>query len=153
MLNKTMDEFNELYGLERKPVDHDLSSMAGLIEDEIVELGNEVYFAYSVEPKPSPDPLKVIKEAIDIIYITAQQLRERGVDVDAALAEVHRSNMSKSLPIDSGVCEREYEIAEKRYPDVKVSHCNSGWLLKCGKTGKVIKPTTYSPAVITKDMY
>jgi NTP pyrophosphatase (non-canonical NTP hydrolase) len=154
MLNKTMDEFNELYGLERKPVDHDLESMVNLIVDEVDELLDDVHGDSPIE--------NVIKEAIDTIYITAQQLRERGVDLDAALAEVHRSNMSKCVEVGDGdkitteiLQNRELTVAKERYPSAMIVN-NYGlfnWIVKCADTGKVIKPTTYSPAVITKDMY
>lgn len=148
-----MDEFNDMYGLEVKPVDHDLTSMTGLIEDEVVELGNEVYEAHTIGPKDKVNTIAVIKESIDIIYITAQQLRERGVDVDAALAEVHRSNMSKSLDLfDPQLANMELIEAKKRYPDAELIPHSNKFIIKCTKTGKVVKPTTYSPANITIEM-
>lgn len=153
-LNKIADEFNRVYGIEIKKADHDLVSMVGLIEDEVVELGNEIYIEHTITPKSNPSIPHVIKEAIDCIYISMQQLRERGVDVDAALAEVHRSNMSKSIDIfEPDVAVNELLTAKKRYPSAELIPHESRFVIKCQKTGKIIKPATYSPAVITDKFY
>ena len=147
-LNKLADEFNAQYGLKQKPLDSDLTSMVGLIGDEWNELDMEI-LAYTDQINLN----NVVKEAIDTIYITMQQLRERGVDVDAALAEVHRSNMSKSLDIyDNTAAFKELDIARKRYPAAQLIPHGDKYILKCAESGKVIKPSCYSPAVITKQM-
>lgn len=88
-----------------------------------------------------------VKEAIDLIYITGQQLRERGVDLDAALNEVHRSNLSKK--VKHAQLDDELNIARKRYRLASYKICYGDYVLKDLSTGKVIKPTTYSKAVIT----
>jgi len=141
-LNKMFDEFNELYGLTKKPVNHDLNSMYKLISDEVEELSFDIDFDKGSDC--------IIKEAIDTIYITCQQLRERGVNVEAALAEVHRSNMSKQVLWSSS---SELETAKRRYPNAELVENGEILVMKCADTGKVIKPTTYSPAVITPEMW
>lgn len=148
MINKMFKEFNELYGLETKEIDHNLPAMHDLIEDERKELGDEIFDVQDGHYVSCED---VVKEAIDIIYITCQQLTERGVDVEAALNEVHRSNMSK-LPHEPEV-DNELEIAKIRYPSAYITSAGGWSVIKCRDTNKVIKPTTYSPAVITPDMW
>lgn len=144
-----MDEFNITYMLKDKELSFgNAKTMQHLIFDENIELLLELD-----EVKGELRKGNVVKEAIDCIYIAAQQLRLMGVDVDSALAEVHRSNMSKALPLDGSVkISDELEIARKRYPKAGVKEGQRKAVLICGDTNKVIKPTTYSAANITKEM-
>jgi phosphoribosyl-ATP pyrophosphohydrolase len=144
------DEFNELYGLDKKPLNHNLKAMRDLISEELIEVEGSLNTVNAgMDTKP-----ELVKELIDLVYITCQQMRERGVDIDAALSEVHRSNMSKALPeLSIADLTKEIEIAKKRYPNARVFDVGEKEVLKCTETNKVIKPTTYSPAVITPDMY
>lgn len=150
-LNKIADDFNTSYMLKDKELGKtSIATMQGLIFDETQELLLEV-----VELSKGKESAKTnaVKEAIDCIYIAAQQLRLMGVDIDSALKEVHRSNMSKALPLDGSVSiDKELEIARERYPNAGVKHGQRKAVLICGDTNKVIKPTTYSPAVITKEI-
>ncbi len=148
MLNNIMDDFNASYMIKDKRLcTANIKTMEGLITDEVHELAGEVHVpGFCNAPN-------AVKEAIDIIYIAAQQLRLMGVDVDAALAEVHRSNMSKALPLDGSVkLSDELEIARRRYPQAGIKEGQRKAVLMCGETNKVIKPTTYSKAVITPQM-
>lgn len=160
-LNKIFTEFNSMYGLNHFPIDKaNLEPMCKLIQDEVTELHEEVYIVEesnegydACETRVHPDLIRVVKEAIDNIYITGQQLTERNIDVDACLAEVHRSNMSKRVHIDD--IDRELEIAQERYPNIMTAVCSDNpeyVVMKCADTGKVIKPSTYSAAVITLEM-
>lgn len=146
MLNKIMDDFNTSYLLKDKALNRENAKvMQGLVFDETQELLLELSKGF--------DTNAVVKETIDTIYIAAQQLRLMGVDVDAALAEVHRSNMSKALPLDGSVkLSDELEIARRRYPQAGIKEGQRKAVLMCGETNKVIKPTTYSKAVITPQM-
>lgn len=145
MFNELMDEFNALYGIENLPIYVNQVHMVSMINDEVVELKEEIF----------RDSKDYIKEAIDVLYITAQQLRMRGVDVDAAFKEVHRSNMSKALV--TGTIEEadaELDIAQLRYPHAAIVPSTDclHLVLRDLHSGKVIRPTTYSPAVISDDM-
>ena len=143
-LNKIFDEFNNLYGIKTKDIQHDQESMCSLIDDEFSEMLDETI-------SRQVNHHDFVKEAIDLVYITCQQLRERGVNLDSALGEVHRSNMSKSVEASNVV--EQLEIARERYPHAMdtTNDCEV-FVLKCEKTGKVIRPTTYSPTVITNEM-
>ena len=139
-LNKIFDQFNEMYGLETKPLNSNLFGMSRLIREEL----NEFWF----EVNGDVNEANVVKEALDVVYITLQQLRERGVDLDAGLAELHRSNTSKTVSSES--VGDELGVALLRYPDAKWVQLSDGrCVVGCQESGKVIKPTTYSPAVIT----
>ena len=145
-LNTMMNEFNGLYSLKQLPISDKQSEMVQLIEEELIELKEEIGVT---------EPENYIKEAIDIIYVTAQQLRMHGVDIDAALNEVHRSNMSKRIIADS-IEDAKVELyrAQDRYPNAAITLTHDCQLTLCDLgTGKIIKPTTYSPAVITKEMF
>lgn len=82
-----------------------------LIEEEFTELYFELIPAVEVE--------RVAQEAADLVYVIYGMALEFGIDLDAVIAEVHRSNMTKISP-DGTV---------KRRDD-----------------GKILKPATYSPA-------
>lgn len=148
-----MDEFHTAYMLKDKKMgNNEVITMHNLISDEVKELKQEVVKLVATVNFEDNRP-DIVKEAIDTIYIAAQQLRLMGVDVDAALAEVHRSNMSKTLPLDGSVkLSDELEIARKRYPKAGIKEGQRKAVLICGDTNKVIKPTTYSQAVITPKM-
>jgi len=146
--NKTMDEFNTTYMIKDKKFNSgNLNTMGDLIGDELVEFDGEFENLPIVKEN-------FVKEAIDILYITSQQLRLMGVDVDAAFAEVHRSNMSKALPLDGSInVQKELEKVRERYPNAGVKEGQRYAVLICGDTQKVIKPEgCYSPAIITKEM-
>lgn len=142
-----MDDFMQAYLLKGQEFElRNLRDMCSLIDDEMDELLIEVETV-------KLNKANVVKETIDIIYVATQRLRRMGVDVDAALNEVHRSNMSKALPLDGSVSvEEELGIARKRYPNAGVKYGQRVAVLICGNTSKVIKPTTYSPAVITSQI-
>lgn len=147
-----MDDFMTAYMLKNVPFDFaSLHSLFKLAEDEMIELKDELkIFAggNTIDNRPN-----IVKESIDVIYVLSQRLRRMGVDVDAALAEVHRSNMSKALPLDGSVkLSDELEVARKRYPQAGIKEGQRKAVLICGETNKVIKPTTYSPAVITQQI-
>lgn len=138
-LNKIMDEFNALYSIRPQTINSNQQIMVNLVRDELEELQGEV----------DVNNEDFVKEAIDLIYITAQQLRQRGVDVDAALAEVHRSNLSKRIHLDDfNHVSHELDTARERYPDATLvgSDDPNYGVLKCASSNKVIKPTTYTPA-------
>jgi phosphoribosyl-ATP pyrophosphohydrolase len=152
-MNKMFDEFMFTYRI--KPlVMHmpNLGASAKLIDDELNELIDELSYEDGT-PKPieEVDKSAAIKEMADIIYITAQRMRAMGVDVDAVMAEVHRSNMSKTVPLKDA--DKELEIARQRYPNVYKEEGQRYVVLRCADTGKVVKPSCYSPAVISEEMY
>lgn len=73
-------------------------------------------FHDEVTDHPNPNELK---ELLDLIWVAVGYGHSRGYDMDAAWAELTRSNMSK---------------------------CVDGKVIKDPVTKKVLKPDTYSPA-------
>ncbi|MGO1190316.1 hypothetical protein [Vibrio casei] len=187
-LNHYLDEFNATF-LVKKPS----SDPVKLINDELEEMLNEKEYTANH-----------LKEAIDIIYITANQMRAMGYDIDehvkialadkcdgttmiisamvhglrtylsaqkmadviastieycerlgydweSAFLEVHRSNTSKVVSRKDAI--GELSIAKDRYPNAHIVELQQYFLLKCGDTGKIIKPTCYSAAVIQVEWY
>lgn len=133
MLTKMMKEFNDTYHvtpIKREDLKHTLT----LIQEEVYELSQDILNEQSLQT--------IVKEMIDVIYVTAQQLSALGVDADVQLKAVHRSNMSKLVTKDH---EKELEIAKMRYPNAVVVWDS---VLQDSVTGKVIKPTTYNAADI-----
>lgn len=148
-LNKMFDAFNAQYGIETKLLDHNLDGMVQIVGSEFDEWTEEITEPLFGSRGFIPEPENFVKEGLDVIYAMTQQLRERGVDIDAGLAEVHRSNMSKV--VEDGCLEGEIETAKKRYPDVIAQPISEGrYVLKSPSQGKVVKPTCYSSAVITE---
>lgn len=153
-LNQMMDDFMGVYQVEHTAFDGKNSrDMLSLIADEMVELEQELYNgSYNPLGDSVINKGDVVKETIDVLYVAAQRLRRMGVDVDAALAEVHSSNMSKSVPIDKLV--EETELARERYPHVVgVQTSDTTGVLRDTDTGKVVKPTTYTAAVIEEGVH
>lgn len=166
-MNETekFQQFNNLYGLARKELTHEqVLISAKLIIQEVVEFVEEFYELAAIETDMNgdidivtgnkieqPNLHNAFKEMEDIRYITGQQMTELGGDVSAIGDEVHRSNMSKS--VSAGDVVRELEIARERYPAaIDTTQDCEVFVLKCSETGKVIKPTIYSAAVITDSM-
>jgi predicted HAD superfamily Cof-like phosphohydrolase len=162
---KKFQQFNNLYGLTRKQLTHEKAlNTAKLIMQEVVEFVEEFYEMSAIETDmvggidfvlgnkiEKPNLNNAFKELEDVRYITGQQMTELGGDVSAIGDEVHRSNMSKS--ISAGDVVREIEIARARYPSaIDTTQDCEVFVLKCSETGKVIKPTIYSAAVITDAM-
>lgn len=152
MLNNMMDEFMTTYLMKGVVFSgRNVHNMYNLALDEMAELQAEV--GSFVEDAAAANQDAIVKESLDVVYVLTQRLRRMGVDVDAALAEVHRSNMSKALPLDGSVkLSNELEIARRRYPYAGIKEGQRKAVLMCGETNKVIKPTTYSEAVITPQM-
>ena len=151
-LNKMMNEFNELYSVE--PIEFTMGNInqtLGLIDDELAEAFGEAKIKWIDRPIEEVNLHNLAKELTDILYITSQRMLTHGMDVDALLAEVHRSNMSKQVPIDQSVT--ELTLAKERYPEAIYSLVSGDQGVLTDKaTGKVIKPSCYSAAVITDEM-
>lgn len=180
-LNQMFDEFNATYRIKEP------GNTSKLIKDELLEMLAEI-----------PTSPEHAKECADTIYISLQQLRAKGVDVNEAVAnpptlsyvnfdiiaklitdntalndnkniialvaatisymkilgykwqlileEVHRSNMSKTVPYAQ--VEEELKAVRERYPNAYIVEGQQDCILKCADTNKVIKPSCYSKAVI-----
>ena len=143
-LNRMFDEFNTTYQVQDLPGSAIFNTI-DLINDEVLE----------AEEEAQKDDIKgFAAELTDIIYITAQRMKAHGFDINALLEEKHRSNMSKVIPLSDSVEDIEMYMAEieERYPNAELYPVHGGYILKCKDTGKVIKPSCYSKAVITNDM-
>ena len=151
-LNKIFDAFNTQYGIETKTLEHNLDGMIDIVGGEFDEWRDEIADSlFNDTDKFILNHENFVKEGLDVVYAMIQQLRERGVDVDAGLAEVHRSNMSKV--VDFHDLDDELHKARERYPDAIIVPLSNGrYVLKSPSQGKVVKPTCYSPAVITPEI-
>lgn len=89
-------EFHEKFGVpnllgESPGVREDrLLLRNNLIVEEYEELEDELIFTEPV------DIAKIAKEAADLVYVIYGMALEFGIDLDAVLAEVHRSNLTKT---------------------------------------------------------
>jgi hypothetical protein len=155
-------QFNTLYGLEKKELTHENALItAQLIADELQEFLQEFYPLAIIDVIPTAwhinypvDIGNAFKELEDIRYLTGQQSSEYGCDVTSVGDEVHRSNLSKRISIfEPELALSELEHAKKRYPDAELVPHGDWFVIKCKETGKVVKPSIYSPAIITKEMY
>lgn len=144
-LNNMFDQFNSMYRIEPTKLSSDYAkSSLKLIEDELIEAKAEI--------KPEGvDMPNYVKENIDILYVCMQRLRAANVDIDGALHAVHSSNMSKAVSLKNA--KEELEIARERYPNAILRAYADFAVLIDESTNKVIKPTTYTAAEISKDLY
>lgn len=145
MLNKMFAEFNSNYEMPATPANQAwFDTTYRLIKEEVGEFAKE-YREGSHED--------MVKELIDIIYVTAQRLSMvcdgGGIDMDRALLEVHRSNMSKLCPsFESATQQAAYYLEQG--DDVSVVQTPQGLFKLLRADGKVVKPRDlYS----TADMY
>lgn len=158
-LNKMTDEFMCVYGVERTEItSKELCSADDLMTEEMVEFEEEFMpfdidtFGNTLLSDEVINKANVAKEMADIVYVTIQRMRRMGMDVDAILNEVHRSNLSKRVMLADK--DMELNIARARYPNADITYSVDGMcVIRDRLTGKVIKPTHYSPAVITEEMY
>lgn len=84
--------------------------------------------------------------AIALIYSVIFYMKTLGYHWQTILEEVHRSNMSKTVPYSQA--EHELKAARERYPNAYIVEGQRDCILKCADTNKVIKPTCYSAAII-----
>jgi predicted HAD superfamily Cof-like phosphohydrolase len=68
-----------------------------LIDEEIAEVREAMIEVKNAEPENAKAAkAHLVKELCDVLYLTYGTLELLRVDADAAFAEVHRSNMSKT---------------------------------------------------------
>lgn len=79
------------------PPDDDLELHARLLTEELSE---------TLEAMRDRDPVEVLDGLTDLVYVAYGAALHCGFDLDAAFAEVHRSNMSKLMP-DGTVLRRD----------------------------------------------
>jgi len=87
-------EFSQVFGPD-KPYEHgseyDVMKM-GLIQEEFDEV--RTAFMYE-DPLDSTSSEALLKELVDLLYVTYGYANYRGWNIDVALNRVHKSNMSK----------------------------------------------------------
>jgi len=92
-----IQEFHRLFDPDPSAYKDFFGRRMELITEEI----NEVAEAMAEVKAATPQTLRaakahLVKELIDVLYLTYGTLELLRVDADAAFAEVHRSNMSKT---------------------------------------------------------
>lgn len=164
-LNKMYQEFNSAYAItELEKAGHVLFKRTQLALEEVQEALDEVAESYTITLSRNNGTSELlvqdlvmkqdinfaawVKECCDIGYITYQGLRAMGIDLDACMDEVHRSNMSKSLPItvDNHVVEEQKLKLQERYDSVIIVETETALLFKNESNGKLLKTDYYSPA-------
>lgn len=100
-LKQMVTEFHEVFGLPVRDVvtlnNEDVALRAKLLLEEVQE---------TLEALVQRDAIEVADGLADILYVTMGAALTFGIDMDAVLTEVHRSNMSKANP-DGTVNRRE----------------------------------------------
>lgn len=117
-------EFHNVYQMpdrvrdaEPSTLDYDrLSMRMGLIAEEVAELFTAVYgrkagdavaeVTEAVIDEGNRDIVETADALADLVYVIYGMALESGIDLDAVLAEVHSSNLSKLMP-DGSVKRRE----------------------------------------------
>lgn len=164
-LNKMYQEFNSAYAItELEKAGHVLFKRTQLSLEEVQEALDEVAESYTITLSRNNGTSELlvqdlvmkqdinfpawVKECCDIGYITYQGLRAMGIDLDACMDEVHRSNMSKALPItvDNHVVEEQKLKLQERYDSVIIVETETALLFKNESNGKLLKTAYYSPA-------
>lgn len=110
-----VNEFSRVTGGDNRSYEEWVDLRKKLLLEEVVEF---------FESLDSRDPLLIAKEGADVAYVVAGTFVRYGIDLDAAVAEIHRSNMSK-VDSDGSFHEREDGKVLKghnyRPPDMSVA--------------------------------
>lgn len=135
-------EFHETFGVpvfETPSIAKDrISLRISLLREEVSEF-EEALREGNIE--------NALKEWADIMYVLIGSGLEFGFAqaADPVFDEVHRSNMSKVIPSGYDAMKEEATLPK----GVAVERCPTGGYLLRRKDGKVVKPSTYSPADIS----
>lgn len=132
--------------------DEEVSFRTELISEEYEELLDE--FFLNVDSKTPYDAQKVYKELADLVYVIYGLDAFMGGYLDRTVAAVHESNMTKlwECGCQSLGPDEELGITGDFCPTCGPGR--PGWYVKCREDGKVLKPSTYTPAnldFITED--
>lgn len=96
------------------------------------------------------DRIKLAHEMCDLAWVTVGALLSMGVDIEGAMAELARANMSKLhvCPDCSGFG-RKYHVFNN--DTISCPTCKgTGYICKKDKNGKVIKPDSFVKADMTR---
>jgi hypothetical protein len=96
------------------------------------------------------DRVKLAHELCDLLWVTTGALLSMGVDIDGAMGELTRANMSKLHICD--LCKGESLIfGGEGIGFENCPTCNgTGYICKKDENGKVIKPDTFVKADMTR---
>jgi predicted HAD superfamily Cof-like phosphohydrolase len=86
-------EFHDKYAPVPEDMHDVMATRRKLLADEVAEL---------LEADADGDRAGVIKEAADVAYVLYGTAHCYGFDLDAAIAAVHESNMTKDMPATPG---------------------------------------------------
>ena len=117
-LQALVDQFNTTYKVPTSetpvlPDDSVMDRIYSLIHEELMEL---------CDAMDTKDLVGMADALTDIIYVAAQQARVIGLPIDALLAEVQRSNMSKLGPDGEPIFREDGKVLKgPKYspPDIK----------------------------------
>jgi predicted HAD superfamily Cof-like phosphohydrolase len=85
---------------------------------DLVDLRTTLIFEEAAEVADAlrtGDPLQVAQELADLVYVAYGTAVSLGIDLDAALAEVHRSNMSKLGPDGQPILREDGKVLKGPY--------------------------------------
>lgn len=100
------------------------------------------------EAASAADMTSMVDALADLLYVVYGAALELGVDVDAALAEVHRSNMTKLWTHDEAVA----AVQDPDHPAVKMSRmvdAERGWAVYRAD-GKVLKGPAFEEPQLSR---
>ncbi|MER5529984.1 MazG nucleotide pyrophosphohydrolase domain-containing protein [Streptomyces sp. NPDC002677] len=120
-------EFHHAFGLDARTTPAEVSPELAAHRGEL--LAEE---AAEVAEVAVDGPLdRLAHELADVVYVAYGTALVHGIDLDAVIAEIHRSNMSKLGP-DGQVARRADGKVLKgehyRAPDVSAELCRQGWI-------------------------
>lgn len=145
-VNSTLvSEFNRVSGNAVTPLrnldfgDPESSRMLVLqllmIQEEVNEL---------TEAVTSCDRVGIVDALGDILYVAYGAGYRLGVNLDEAVEEIHRSNMTKFVATEAAAVEA-VKALQGKYPEATYRPSCGLWCVYDGATGKILKPPSYSP--------
>lgn len=125
-------EFHQVFGCAiDQRTDEVLALRARLIDEEFGEIFEEItgptgdfLDVYDIRPIEEVDLVKLAKELADLVYVVYGTAVSLGIDLDAAVRQVHDSNMSKLGPDGKPILREDGKILKGPHylePDVSSS--------------------------------
>lgn len=152
---KRIQDWNKTVGVPNKFDPEKADLYLDLITEEYEET-KEAFskFKYTDKDLLSIEELysNLLKECADLIVVTTGLIHSLGQDADAVLKVVNDSNYSKFLTSATAEEKRVelLKMAAKYRSDIESKDINNHTVFLRAKDGKVLKPSSYKPADLSK---
>lgn len=158
-----IQEWNRIAGIPNKFDWNKVSLYLTLIREEYIEVLDAYYDFYTVynQDDPHPESLQnayqlLLKELADLIVVTTGEIHSLGQSATEVMDAVNDSNFSKFIHLSEATpfkMKKERDAATIKYKDRHKevnSDMVSDYYILTNENGKILKPSTYTEADMSK---